>query len=280
MSDFYALAHVQVDTSITGDAGDFLRPTWQASIDLRQPSFLQRSRNSLSVGAFTQRRAVPAVVIDRGYGGNLVYTRSLGIRAPASLTYKFEETRVEAGGPYFCVNFGVCDTTSIAALRTHQRLSPLTAQFQIDRSDQPLAPTRGYTARAELQTASSFTLSDYKYNRAYAEGTFYSGLGSRTNVLAAHMRIGFVRPLGGGGTSVADAVLHPRTRFYAGGSQSVRGYGENQLGPRILTLPSQYLAHGKTLSGAACDATMLPDCQFPAKCRNGKCATLDPTICK
>ena len=32
--------------------------------------------------------------------------------------------------------------------------------------------------------------------------------------------------------------------------------------------------------GAACDATMQPDCQFPAKCRNGKCATLDPTACK
>ncbi len=32
--------------------------------------------------------------------------------------------------------------------------------------------------------------------------------------------------------------------------------------------------------GAACDATKQPDCQFPAKCRNGKCATLDPTACK
>jgi hypothetical protein len=32
--------------------------------------------------------------------------------------------------------------------------------------------------------------------------------------------------------------------------------------------------------GAACDATKQPDCQFPAKCRNGKCAMLDPTICK
>lgn len=32
--------------------------------------------------------------------------------------------------------------------------------------------------------------------------------------------------------------------------------------------------------GAACDATKQPDCQFPAKCRNGKCAMLDPTVCK
>ncbi len=32
--------------------------------------------------------------------------------------------------------------------------------------------------------------------------------------------------------------------------------------------------------GAVCDATKQPDCQFPAKCRNGKCAVLDPTVCK
>ena len=32
--------------------------------------------------------------------------------------------------------------------------------------------------------------------------------------------------------------------------------------------------------GAACDATKQPDCQFPAKCRNGKCAMLDPAFCK
>ena len=32
--------------------------------------------------------------------------------------------------------------------------------------------------------------------------------------------------------------------------------------------------------GAACTSGGAPDCQFPAKCRNGKCATLDPVACK
>jgi outer membrane protein assembly factor BamA len=35
----------------------------------------------------------------------------------------------------------------------------------------------------------------------------------------------------------------------------VRGYGENQLGPRILTLPRDFLANAKTASGAPCDIT-------------------------
>ena len=245
---------VQEDTTITGNATDFLRPTWQGSITLVQPAFLQRPRNSLSLGTFAQRRAIPAVVIDRGYGGNINFTRSLGLRAPASLGYRFEVTRVEANGPYFCVNFGVCDTTSISALRSHQRLSPVTAQAQVDRSDVPLNPTRGYTARAELEHASGVTVSDYQYNRAYAEGALYTRFGQRSAVLAMHARIGFVRPMT---NQNGDAVLHPRKRFYAGGSQSVRGFGENQLGPRILTLAHGYLINAKDASGAPCDANTV-----------------------
>jgi translocation and assembly module TamA len=93
-------------------------------------------------------------------------------------------------------------------------------------------------------------MSDYAYNRFYAEGSLYSRFGQRSAVLASHIRIGFVRPLTG---LIGDAILHPRKRFYAGGANSVRGFGENQLGPRILTLPHQYLVNAKTTSGAPCD---------------------------
>ena len=241
---------IPFDTSITGNGDVFLQPTWQTSATLTQPAFLQRPKNSLSFGAFAQRRAVPAVVIDRGYGGNVTFTRQLGLRAPGSATYRFEVTRVEANGPYFCVNFGVCDTTSINALRTHQRLSPISLLAQSDRSDQPLSPTRGYRARAELEHASQATVSDYAYSRASAEGALYTRFGQRSAVLATHLRIGFVRPLQGN----TDGVLHPRKRFYAGGSQSVRGFGENQLGPRILTLPHGFLIHAFDANGAPCDA--------------------------
>ncbi|MEO8562210.1 MAG: BamA/TamA family outer membrane protein [bacterium] len=240
------------DASVTGNANDFLLPTWQANVQLTQPAWLRRPKNSASIGAFAQRRSVPAVVIDRGFGGNVTLTRSLGVRAPASLNYRFEVTRVEAGDAYFCVNFGVCDTTTIGTLRSHQRLSPALLTAMVDRTDQPLSPTRGYTARAELEHASNITLSDYAYNRAYGEATYFMRFGPRSAVLASHLRVGFVRPQAG---LTGTSVLHPRKRFYAGGSQSVRGYGENQLGPRILTLPHGFLINAKTASGAPCNAS-------------------------
>ena len=237
--------------AITGNGTDFLKPTWQASVRLTQPAFL-RARNSIGVGVFTQRRAVQGVVIDKGYGGNATFTRTLAPRAPLSLTYRFEVTNVAANGPYFCVNFGVCDTTTISALRTNNKLSPLTLQLQLDRSDVPLAPTRGYVARANAEIAQSWTMSDYRYVRTYGDAAWYLRFGPRTAVLATHVRVGFVRPFAG---PDGNAVLHPRTRFYAGGSQSVRGFGENQLGPRILTIPPDFLKLAKDVNGNPCDVT-------------------------
>ena len=250
--DGAGIFHLQrSDSTITGNANDFLQPTWQTSIQFTQPAWLKRPKNSLAVSAFAQRRAVPAVAIDRGYGGQVTFTRTVGTRAPASIDYRFEVTRVSAGDAYFCVNFGVCDTTTIATLRSHQRLSPLLLTALVDRTDQPMSPTQGYTARVSLEHASQLTVSDYSYNRAYGEGTIYRRFGPRGAVLAGHVRIGFVRPYKG---LTGESVLHPRKRFYAGGAQSVRGYGENQLGPRILTIPHGYLINAVTASGAPCDA--------------------------
>jgi outer membrane protein assembly factor BamA len=50
--------------------------------------------------------------------------------------------------------------------------------------------------------------------------------------------MGVVKALSSG---VDGGVLHPRKRFYAGGANSVRGFAESQLGPRILTIDSTVL---------------------------------------
>jgi outer membrane protein assembly factor BamA len=233
-----------------GSNREFSQPTWSVSADLKQPAWLRRPENALSAGVFAHRRAAPAVYIDRGYGSQLSFTRTLAPRASASGTYRFEITRVEASDVYYCANYGVCDGLTVASLRRNRKLSPVLLSASIDRSDRPFSPTKGFIARVDLDHASGITASDYRYNRGFAEASVYTHFrypsrDPRSQVLAAHTRLGIVRPLG-------TNVLHPRTRFYAGGSQSVRGYGPNELGPKILTISSDTLA--KTL-GAACDTS-------------------------
>jgi outer membrane protein assembly factor BamA len=43
--------------------------------------------------------------------------------------------------------------------------------------------------------------------------------------------------------------------FYAGGAQSVRGFGENQLGPRVLTVPIEKLHQAFTVAPGTTDTT-------------------------
>ena len=69
-------------------------------------------------------------------------------------------------------------------------------------------------------------------------------------MLAGHIRGGWVKAMSSSSTESVDGlsdILHPRKRFYAGGANSVRGYGENQLGPRILTIDP-----AKLITGAGC----------------------------
>jgi len=233
----------------------FTSPTWQVSGDVRQPAWLRKPENALSLGGFAHRRAAPAVYIDRGYGGQVAFTRTLAPRASASSAYRFEVTRVEAGDVYFCVNYGVCDLQTIAALRARQRIAPLTLTANLNRQNDPLEPSRGYTAQLRLEHASAYTGSSFRYNSVYLEGAAYRPVGARS-VLAAHTRVGFVRALAStaiatGAGEVTGDILHPRTRLYAGGARSVRGVGENQLGPRVLTLPQCKLA------AIGCDTTTV-----------------------
>jgi outer membrane protein assembly factor BamA len=234
--------------NIFGTPQLFRQPTWAASIDFAQPAFMRRPENQVGVGVFAHRRAEPAIFVDRGYGATATFTRQLTARAPASLTYRYEVTRVEGGDIYFCVNYGVCDTTTIKTLRSHQNLSPLTLSAFIDRSDQAFTPTKGYVARFDVEHASRYTLSDYRYNRAFMDAAAYWHPSLRPEVVASHLRLGIVRAMTSAG---GDTVLHPRTRFYAGGAMSVRGYGENQLGPRVLTVSADSLLHGMAVTSRA-----------------------------
>jgi outer membrane protein assembly factor BamA len=235
--------------------GRYYTPTYQASVDLRQRWF-QSPRNTVGIGAFTHRRSSPGVFVDRGYGLNTSFTRELAERTPLSAVYRFEIARVEAGDVYFCVNYGVCDNFTIEALRGQQKLSPVALTMSIDRTDHPFSPTRGILGRIEAEHASTYTASDFRYNRAYVDVAFYRALPFRRSVGAAHVRAGWVDPLAstseavGIGGAISNGlnggqILHPRKRFYAGGSQSVRGFGENQLGPRVLTVDSDRI-RGRT----------------------------------
>ena len=237
----------------------YLAPTYNASINLREPWFGAQA-NELALGIFTHRRSAPGIYIDKGFGTSATFTRQLLDRAPASVNYRYEINRVDAGDVYFCVNYGVCDQPTLGALRERQSLSPLTLTSNINRANDPFSPSKGYRGAADLEHASGMTLSDFRYNRAAGDAAAYFRVRQR-GVLAGHLRMGWVRALESTGSAVGvqtdGQLLHPRKRFYAGGSRSVRGFGENQLGPRVLTIPASKLREKDPFCTASVD---IVDC--------------------
>ena len=240
---------------------DFLRPTWSASVDLLQP-WLFSVHNQLGVSVFAHRRAVPGIVIERGNGASIAFTRDFGPRTNSTLGYTYEVSRIAASDVYFCVSFGVCLHPTIDALGNGNILSPIASVTQYDVSNDPFTPDRGYRLRADLEHASGLTASDFRYNRAEFIGSTYHATG-RKSVLAFRARLGWVRALRGTNSALGvtgtddELVVHPRTRFYAGGSLSVRGFGERQLGPRVLTVSPTALTD--TALAAPCSSTQIAD---------------------
>jgi outer membrane protein insertion porin family len=232
------------DVVVGGSKAGYLAPTFTVSGEVRQPWFLSPD-NEIAVGAFAHRRSSPGIYIDRGYGFTGTFTRTLAHRTPLSLTYRFEVTDVDAGDVYFCVNYGVCDLSTLGALHRNQRLSPLALSASFDRTDHPYLPRRGMRGQADFELATAYTASDFRYDRAAVEASAFLPV-ARRSTIGFHIRLGYVHPLASTASAVGIGsegtdVLHPRKRFYSGGSQSVRGFAEGQLGPRVLTVPASKL---------------------------------------
>lgn len=261
-------------SGLEDDPQRYLQPTWDASANFTVPAFLGRTANSFGTGVFAHRRSAPGIFIDRGYGVTATFTRNIAPRIPISLNYRYEITRLEASDVYYCVSFAVCDTATMTTMRSHQAMSPIVLTGFADHTDVPFNPSTGYLYHLDLEHASRWTGSDYRYNRAFFDGATYMHFATNRHVLALHLKLGLVRPLAGGGPS-GVSVLHPRKRFYAGGAQSVRGYAENQLGPRILTVPEGDL-RGWQISPDPNDPTRMDT--VATRCTSADVTQCDPNV--
>jgi outer membrane protein assembly factor BamA len=233
----------------------FVRPTWQAQVEATR-LWAGSPRNRLTLSAFGQRLSEPSAFVDRALGLGALFTSEVTDHAAASVGYRLERAAVEAGDAYFCEGFGLCDDAALRAFREFRRLSSVSLGGSLNRANSPVAPSRGQTMRIDLEFAAPVTGSEYDHFRVDGEATAYRPL--RSWVLATHVRAGWAHTWGD--------VLHPRMLFYAGGSQSVRGYRENQLGPRVLRVRREDLvASGCTdanIASGSCDPNAVPPGAF------------------
>ncbi len=236
-SNFFA--NTLNDSPLCHDVGEgvFADRNWFVSADFTQPWFLAR-RNTLVASIFWERQSLKDVFVRRAIGVQTAINRSLGPGTVLSLAVRPQRQRLEAAELFFCSSFLVCEPGDISLLAGSNWLSPAVLTLSTTRTDQLLNPTRGWTALVELEAAGSATRSDFGYRRWVSDGAIYKRIADGW-IFASRVRAGSVRASEFGGLTSSSGgveIVHPQKRFFAGGANTVRGYSQNQLGPRVLTV--------------------------------------------
>jgi outer membrane protein insertion porin family len=117
----------------------------------------------------------------------------------------------------------VFEPDSRFGLDVRLNISKLTAAALIDRRDDPFQPSRGWFSSANWDQGLTFLGSDIRTSKLLVQQLYFRPV-SRL-VLASRAQVGI---------EFSRGVLLPIERFSLGGATTVRGYGENTLGPRDL----------------------------------------------
>lgn len=105
-------------------------------------------------------------------------------------------------------------------------IGALTGQVGFDTSNDLLNPTDGYRLRLLVQPEGSLQDGFKPYARAILDASAYYSV-SDSLVVAGRLRVGSIQ-------GVDREDIAPSRRLYAGGGGSVRGFGYQQLGPRVF----------------------------------------------
>lgn len=266
-----------------GDA--FTALNWITSVDFAQP-WIFSTRNAFQASLYGERQSLPDVFVRQAVGLSFALTRNVGPRTPLTLSYRPELSRLDAAEILFCTSFLVCTPEDISALQKGNWLAPVGLTFTRSATNNVLNPSRGYTLLLDMEYGDRWTGSAFTYSRIQGDLARFARLPGGS-VLAGRLRLGWV-VAGAFHESLSQAegvdVIHPQKRFYAGGANSVRGYPQSRLGPRVLTTDVENLLQPRSPDPASpagagctpesivdlsCDASPLGDGGFQARPTGG-----------
>lgn len=215
-------------------------------ITVRQPAFLSKT-HLLTLGLAAERRSEFGIYTREAVGGNLDVTLNPRGRLPLTFGYSYSVGSTQATEGVFCSLFRLCDETSRNFLKHPRQFGAVSVIVTRNQVNSLLDPSEGSLVTVSLLHASKLFGSQppYEFNRAEAEISKYHPMGRRT-VFAWRVRGGTILPKNIDLAGQSVGYVPPDQRFYGGGPTSVRGYGRNELGPRVYvvsdttdTLPSR-----------------------------------------
>lgn len=190
----------------------------RALVGYTAQNFLARRELSLLLSGFADKTRDVSTFTATRYeaSGQLVQQ----VSPISSLFYRYSFRRVS-------VSDLKISESQIPLFSQPTKISSLGFSWIRDRRDSPAEATRGTFHNADISFAGKPIGSSASFLRLFLHQASFHPLRGRV-VFARSLRVGIQEPLG---DTVAEQIPLPE-RFFAGGGNSLRGFGLNQAGPR------------------------------------------------
>jgi outer membrane protein insertion porin family len=193
---------------------------FSVSAGIRFPYVLSR-RTSASVSVVGERRSEFNAFVRKSVGLTGSITRQTRADVPITLSLSVSTGQTLTDPGKLCTLLNVCLEEDYGQLQQTRLQSTFGVSVVRDRSNSVLDPTRGTRTALELRAATVGNPS-VQFIRGVADFSSYHPIGERS-VFSWRIRLG--------ATFTAHFDRVPiEERFYSGGANSVRGFGQNELG--------------------------------------------------
>ncbi|HET7038999.1 MAG TPA: BamA/TamA family outer membrane protein, partial [Gemmatimonadales bacterium] len=206
---------------------------------LTEPILFSRGTSG-TISLFGERRSELLAFVREAVGGELSVSRRLAEGLPVTLSYRLERASTRAEPATFCVFLNICRDQDIAVFEEPLLLASLGVLAVRNRQNSILNPSRGSLASAEVQWAATAIGSDSlaEFAKLQAQYAMYLPV-SRRGVLAWRVQYAAIIPATFALRGQSLRFVPPGERFYSGGPNSVRGYGQNEMGPVVRVIETR-----------------------------------------
>ncbi len=215
-----------------------LKLNYNLNASLQEPFFFSRN-TSAAVTLFAERHSEFQAFLRQVVGGGISLTQQTPWDVPVTLSYDFTYGSTKADAATFCSFLNVCRVEDTRAFTEDLIRSTVSLAAVRDRRSSVLDPMRGSRLALELRHASTLIGSDSlaQFNKGTLEFASHHPV-SWHSVFSWRLKVGaIISPeLGLSGQDLQ--FVPPEERFYAGGPNTVRGFGQNELGPLVRVLES------------------------------------------
>jgi len=216
---------------------DRLTLNYNLSVGLSEPALFGRTIGG-ALSVFAERRSEVEAYVREGFGGEVSLTVRTPWDMPITLSYALGRASTKASPASTCFYLNVCREDDITVYQDPRREAVLGLVVLRNRQNSLLNPSRGSFASAEVRWSSGLIGSDSlaaftKVQGQYAQHHRVGRHGVLSWRVGAGTLLDFERVSIGGEERF---YVPPEHRFYGGGANSIRGFGQNELGPVVRVI--------------------------------------------